>query len=215
MKRIAVLVSGSGSNLQALIDAEHQNQLGNGQIVGVLSNKADAYALTRAKHANIDTAIISHKNFPTRESFDQQMHQQLLDWDVDLVVLAGFMRILSSDFVSQWQGRMLNIHPSLLPHYKGMHTHQRVLNTGDRFHGCTVHFVTAELDAGQAIIQAVLEVRHSDTVESLATRIHPLEHKIYPQAVQWFCNEQLIWCENQAYFQNKPLQESLKVYYFD
>ena len=168
MKRIAVLVSGSGSNLQALIDAEHQNQLGNGQIVGVLSNKADAYALTRAKHANIDTAIISHKNFPTRESFDQQMHQQLLDWDVDLVVLAGFMRILSSDFVSQWQGRMLNIHPSLLPHYKGIHTHQRVLNTGERFHGCTVHFVTAELDAGQAIIQAVLEVRHSDTARRYA-----------------------------------------------
>ena len=215
MKRIAVLVSGSGSNLQALIDAQLQNQLGNGKIVGVLSNKANAYALTRAKHANIDTAIISHQDFPTRESFDQQMHQQLLDWDIDLVVLAGFMRILSSDFVSQWQGRMLNIHPSLLPHYKGMHTHQRVLNTGDRFHGCTVHFVTAELDAGQAIIQAVLEVRHSDTVESLATRIHPLEHQIYSQAVQWFCNEQLIWCENQAYFQNKPLQESLKVYYFD
>ena len=215
MKRIAVLVSGSGSNLQALIDAQLQNQLGNGKIVGVLSNKANAYALKRAQQANIDTAIISHKDFPTRESFDQQMHQQLLDWDIDLVVLAGFMRILSSDFVSQWQGRMLNIHPSLLPCYKGMHTHQRVLNTGDRFHGCTVHFVTAELDAGQAIIQAALEVRHSDTVESLATRIHPLEHKIYPQAVQWFCNEQLIWCENQAYFQNKPLQESLKVCYFD
>ena len=215
MKRIAVLVSGSGSNLQALIDAELQGQLGKGKIVGVLSNKADAYALTRAQQADIDIAIISHKDFPTRESFDQQMHQQLLDWDIDLVVLAGFMRILSSDFVSQWQGRLLNIHPSLLPHYKGMHTHQRVLNTGERFHGCTVHFVTAELDAGQAIIQAVLEVRYSDTAESLATRIHPLEHKIYPQAVQWFCNEQLFWCENQAYFQNKPLQESLKVYYFD
>ena len=141
--RIAVLVSGNGSNLQALIDANLS-----GQIIGVLSNKANAYALQRAEKANIATAVISHKDYPDRESFDDAMHQQLLAWEVDLVILAGFMRILTPNFVSKWQGKMLNIHPSLLPVYKGINTHQRVLNTGDRLHGCTVHFVTAELDAG-------------------------------------------------------------------
>ena len=144
--RIAVLVSGNGSNLQALIDANLS-----GQIIGVLSNKADAYALQRAEKANIATAVISHKDYPNRESFDDAMHQQLLAWEIDLVILAGFMRILTPNFVNQWQGKMLNIHPSLLPFYKGINTHQRVLNTGDRLHGCTVHFVTDELDAGQSI----------------------------------------------------------------
>ncbi len=183
MIKIAVLVSGSGSNLQALIDANLS-----GTIVGVISNKPEAYALERAKKAGIDTAIIKHKQFPTREAFDAVMHQQLLDWDVDLVILAGFMRILSADFVQKWQGKMVNIHPSLLPHYKGMHTHQRVLNTGDVLHGCTVHYVTAELDAGQALTQGVLKVDLYDTASSLADRVHTLEHLIYPQAVEWICN---------------------------
>ena len=203
--RIAVLVSGNGSNLQALIDAQHGKQL-SGQIVGVLSNKADAYALRRAEDANIATAVISHQNFPNRESFDVAMHQQLLAWQVDLVILAGFMRILTPEFVSQWQGKMLNIHPSLLPFYKGMNTHQRVLNTGDRLHGCTVHFVTAELDAGQSIAQSVIQVSLQDTAESLAQRVHQLEHFIYPQVVQWLCNGQLTWKSGQAYFNQKPLQ---------
>ena len=203
--RIAVLVSGNGSNLQALIDAQHGKQL-SGQIVGVLSNKADAYALRRAEDANIATAVISHQNFPNRESFDVAMHQQLLAWQVDLVILAGFMRILTPEFVSKWQGKMLNIHPSLLPFYKGMNTHQRVLNTGDRLHGCTVHFVTAELDAGQSIAQSVIQVSLQDTAESLAQRVHQLEHFIYPQVVQWLCNGQLTWKSGQAYFNQKPLQ---------
>lgn len=203
--RIAVLVSGNGSNLQALIDAQHGKQL-SGQIVGVLSNKAEAYALRRAEDANIATAVISHQNFPNRESFDVAMHQQLLAWQVDLVILAGFMRILTPEFVSKWQGKMLNIHPSLLPFYKGMNTHQRVLNTGDRLHGCTVHFVTAELDAGQSIAQSVIQVSLQDTAESLAQRVHQLEHFIYPQVVQWLCNGQLTWKSGQAYFNQKPLQ---------
>ena len=183
MIKIAVLVSGSGSNLQALMDANLS-----GEIVGVISNKPEAYALQRAKQAGIATAIIEHKQYPNRESFDAVMHQQLLDWDVDLVILAGFMRILSAQFVQSWQGKMVNIHPSLLPNYKGMHTHQRVLNTGDVLHGCTVHYVTAELDAGQALTQGVLKVGLHDTVETLASRIHVLEHLIYPQAVEWICN---------------------------
>ena len=207
--RIAVLVSGNGSNLQALINAQHGKQL-SGQIVGVLSNKADAYALRRAEDANIATAVISHQNFPNRESFDVAMHQQLLAWQVDLVILAGFMRILTPEFVSKWQGKMLNIHPSLLPFYKGMNTHQRVLNTGDRLHGCTVHFVTAELDAGQSIAQSVIQVSLQDTAESLAQRVHQLEHFIYPQVVQWLCNGQLSWQQGQAYFNQKPLDRPIQ-----
>ena len=191
MIKIAVLVSGSGSNLQALMDANLS-----GEIVGVISNKPEAYALQRAKQAGIATAIIEHKQYPNRESFDAVMHQQLLDWDVDLVILAGFMRILSARFVQSWQGKMVNIHPSLLPNYKGMHTHQRVLNTGDVLHGCTVHYVTAELDAGQALTQGVLKVSLHDTVETLSDRIHVLEHLIYPQAVEWICNNTIQHLDN-------------------
>ena len=207
--RIAVLVSGNGSNLQALIDAQLGKQL-SGQIIGVLSNKADAYALQRAEKANIATTVISHKDYPNRESFDDAMHQQLLAWEVDLVILAGFMRILTPNFVSQWQGKMLNIHPSLLPFYKGINTHQRVLNTGDRLHGCTVHFVTAELDAGQSIAQSAIQVSLHDNVESLAQRVHELEHFIYPQVAQWLCNGQLTWENGQAYFNKKPLERPIQ-----
>ena len=203
--RIAVLVSGSGSNLQALIDAQLS-----GEIVGVLSNKADAYALTRAQNANIATAIISHKDFPTRADFDAQMHQQLLKWNVDVVILAGFMRILTPEFVAKWEGKMLNIHPSLLPAYKGVNTHQRVLNTGDTLHGCTVHFVTAELDAGQAIAQAALHVTGQDTAQSLAERVHHLEHFIYPQVAHWLCDGKLVWKDGQTYFQDQPLTQPIK-----
>ena len=203
--RIAVLVSGNGSNLQALIDANLS-----GQIIGVLSNKANAYALQRAEKANIATAVISHKDYPNRESFDDAMHQQLLAWEVDLVILAGFMRILTPNFVSQWQGKMLNIHPSLLPFYKGINTHQRVLNTGDRLHGCTVHFVTAELDAGQSIAQSAIQVSLHDNVESLAQRVHELEHFIYPQVAEWLCNGQLTWTNGQAYFNKKPLERPIQ-----
>lgn len=203
--RIAVLVSGNGSNLQALIDANLS-----GQIIGVLSNKADAYALQRAEKANIATAVISHKDYPNRESFDDAMHRQLLAWEIDLVILAGFMRILTPNFVSQWQGKMLNIHPSLLPFYKGINTHQRVLNTGDRLHGCTVHFVTAELDAGQSIAQSAIQVSLHDNVESLAQRVHELEHFIYPQVAEWLCNGQLTWTNGQAYFNKKPLERPIQ-----
>ncbi|MFB2538057.1 MULTISPECIES: phosphoribosylglycinamide formyltransferase [unclassified Acinetobacter] len=208
--RIAVLVSGSGSNLQALIDAQKAGQI-QAEIVGVLSNKSDAYALQRAKNANIDTAIIQHQDFPTRASFDAAMHQQLIDWQVDIVILAGFMRILSGEFVTKWQGKMLNIHPSLLPAYKGMHTHQRVLDSGDVWHGCTVHFVTAELDAGQAIVQGVLKVSYQDDVNSLSQRVHQLEHLIYPQAVAWLCNSQLKYI-NQSHveYQKQPLNHPIQ-----
>ncbi|MEQ1089048.1 MULTISPECIES: phosphoribosylglycinamide formyltransferase [Acinetobacter] len=205
MMKIAVLVSGNGSNLQALIDARLS-----GQIVGVLSNKADAYALERAQNANIATAVISHKDFPSRADFDEAMHQQLMAWQADVVILAGFMRILTANFVDKWQGKMLNIHPSLLPAYKGVNTHQRVLNTGDRLHGCTVHFVTSELDAGQAIAQSAIEVKEHDNVASLTERVHKLEHFIYPQVAEWLCNGQLTWKNGQAYFRNQILEHPIR-----
>ncbi|NUG11032.1 phosphoribosylglycinamide formyltransferase [Acinetobacter seifertii] len=205
MMKIAVLVSGNGSNLQALIDARLS-----GQIVGVLSNKADAYALERAQNANIATAVISHKDFPSRADFDEAMHQQLMAWQADVVILAGFMRILTANFVDKWQGKMLNIHPSLLPAYKGVNTHQRVLNTGDRLHGCTVHFVTSELDAGQAIAQSAIEVKEHDNVVSLAERVHKLEHFIYPQVAEWLCSGQLTWKNGQAYFRNQILEHPIR-----
>jgi phosphoribosylglycinamide formyltransferase 1 len=205
MIKIAVLVSGSGSNLQALVDADLS-----GQLVGVICNKPDAYALERAKLAGIATAVIEHKQYPNREAFDAVMHQQLLDWNVDLVILAGFMRILSADFVKAWEGKMLNIHPSLLPHYKGMHTHQRVLNTGDRFHGCTVHFVTAELDAGQALAQGVLQVNTHDQVDSLANRVHKLEHFIYPQVAEWICDGSIQYTEQGVLFKGQPMTQAIQ-----
>jgi phosphoribosylglycinamide formyltransferase 1 len=205
MIKIAVLVSGSGSNLQALIDANLS-----GQIVGVISNKPEAYALQRAEKAGIQTAVIEHKQYPNREAFDDVMHQQLLDWNVDLVVLAGFMRILSTKFVKAGEGKMLNIHPSLLPNYKGMHTHQRVLNTGDVLHGCTVHYVTAELDAGQALAQAVLKVNLHDDVNSLAHRIHVLEHLIYPQVVEWICTDTIQHTEQGVLYRGQVMQEPVQ-----
>ena len=205
MIKIAVLVSGSGSNLQALIDANLS-----GQIVGVISNKPEAYALGRAKKAGIQTAVIEHKQYPNREAFDDVMHQQLLDWDVDLVVLAGFMRILSAKFVKAWEGKMLNIHPSLLPNYKGMHTHQRVLNTGDVLHGCTVHYVTAELDAGQALAQGLLKVKVHDDVNTLANRVHVLEHVIYPQVVEWICSGTIRHTEQGVLYRGQAMQEPVQ-----
>ncbi len=205
MIKIAVLVSGSGSNLQALIDANLS-----GHIVGVISNKPEAYALQRAQKAGIATAVIEHKQYPNRESFDAVMHQQLLDWDVDLVILAGFMRILSAGFVHNWQGKMINIHPSLLPVYKGMHTHQRVLRTGDAYHGCTVHYVTAELDAGQALAQGVLRVHPHDSESSLAERVHVLEHLIYPQVAEWICNGTIVHTSEGVLYRGQPLTEPVQ-----
>lgn len=205
MMKIAVLVSGSGSNLQALIDANLS-----GQIVGILCNRPDAYALERAKNAGIATCVIEHKQYPTRESFDTAMHQQLLAWDIDLVVLAGFMRILSAPFVQAWEGKMVNIHPSLLPHYKGMHTHQRVLRTGDAYHGCTVHFVTTELDAGQALAQGVLRVAMHDNETSLAERVHVLEHLIYPQVIEWICTGTITYHDSGITYRGKALTEPMQ-----
>lgn len=181
--RVAVLISGSGSNLQALIDAAEFPSYP-AKIALVISNKADAFGLERAKKAGIPTQVISGKDFTTREAYDEALHQVLLDAKIELVCLAGFMRILTPAFVSQWVGRMINIHPSLLPEFAGLHTHQRAIEAGKKEAGCTVHFVTPVMDAGPILAQARVPVLADDTAEILAARVLAYEHKIYPEVLK-------------------------------
>jgi len=182
---VAVLISGSGSNLQALIDAQQAGEL-SADLRVVVSNRADAYGLTRAEQAGIETRVLSHRDFPTRADYDAALAELLGGFDPALVVLAGFMRILTPGFVAGFHGRLFNIHPSLLPKYPGLHTHQRALDAGDTEHGATVHFVTEELDGGPAVIQARVPVLPGDDAERLAARVLAQEHRIYPLAVRWF-----------------------------
>ncbi|MCW8915648.1 MAG: phosphoribosylglycinamide formyltransferase [Magnetovibrio sp.] len=182
--KLAVLVSGRGSNLQALIDACAAEEFP-AEIVLVLSNKAEAYGLERAKQAGIPTAVLSHKDFDDRESFDEAMSQKITEADAELVCLAGFMRLLSDGFVRKWRDKLINIHPSLLPSYKGLHVHERAIEDGARFSGCTVHFVRPAMDEGPIIIQAVVPVHPEDDADALAGRILEQEHVVYPQAVRY------------------------------
>lgn len=204
---VVVLISGSGSNLQALIDSVAHD--GNpARIAAVISNRADAYGLQRAKQAGIATELLDHKQFDGREAFDAALIQAIDAHQPDLVVLAGFMRILTPGFVQHYAGRLLNIHPSLLPKYKGLHTHQRALEAGDSEHGCSVHFVTEELDGGPLVVQAVLPVMADDTAESLASRVHQQEHHIYPLAVRWFAEGRLRLDAQGAMLDGQPLPAS-------
>jgi phosphoribosylglycinamide formyltransferase-1 len=182
--RVAVLISGEGSNLQALLDAAAAGTLG-AEIAVVVSNRAAARGLVRARNAGVPARHLGGKNM-TREAYDEALAALLAEYSPDLLVLAGFMRIFSPGFVARYAGRILNVHPSLLPSYPGLDTHRRVLEAGEAWHGATVHFVTAELDAGPPIIQYRLPVGHGDTVESLTARVHVGEHLILPRAVEWF-----------------------------
>jgi len=182
--KLAVLVSGRGSNLQALIDACAADDFP-AEIALVVSNKADAYGLERASNANIPTAVLSHKDFADRESFDAAMSAKIEDSGAELVCLAGFMRLLSDGFVRQWRDRLINIHPSLLPAFKGLHVHERTIEEGARFSGCTVHYVRPAMDEGPIISQAVVAVHPTDTPDDLAARILEQEHIIYPRAVKY------------------------------
>jgi phosphoribosylglycinamide formyltransferase-1 len=185
--RVAVLISGNGSNLQALIDAASQPDYP-AQIVLVISNKPDAYGLVRARNASIPAHVISHKDYNSREEFDAAMNVLLKQHDVEFICLAGFMRILSAGFVNSWRGRMLNIHPSLLPAFKGAHAVRDALNSGAKESGCTVHLVTEEMDAGEIIAQARVPIFSDDTEEKLHQRIHLQEHLLYPQALKLLIN---------------------------
>ncbi len=190
MKRIVILLSGRGSNMQAIVErcaAEGWPA----QVVGVASNRADAEGLAWAAARGIATAVVEHRAFPTREAFDAELQRVIDGWSPDLVVLAGFMRILGAGFVRHYQGRMLNIHPSLLPAFAGLHTHRRAIEAGCKLAGATVHFVTAELDHGPIVAQAAVPVLPGDDEHTLAERVLVQEHRLYPQAVRWFVEGRL------------------------
>jgi len=190
MKNIVILISGRGSNMEALFAARAAGDLPV-NIAAVISNRPDAKGLETAARAGIATHYIDHKAFAGREAFDAALAECIDGFAPDLVVLAGFMRILSEGFVRHYEGRLMNIHPSLLPSFPGLHTHQRALEEGVRIHGCTVHFVTPALDHGPVIIQAAVPVLDDDTEDSLAARILVQEHRVYPQAVRWFAENRL------------------------
>ncbi|EKO3565902.1 phosphoribosylglycinamide formyltransferase [Vibrio metschnikovii] len=197
MKSIVVLVSGNGSNLQAIIDA-CETSIHNGKVTAVFSNKATAYALERAKKAGAAAHFIDPKAYETRDAFDADLMKWMDEYAPDLVVLAGYMRILSSDFVRHYFGRMINIHPSLLPKYPGLNTYQRAIHAGDEEHGTSVHFVTEQLDGGPVILQAKVPIFDNDTVESLTARVQSQEYRIYPLVVQWFVEGRLAMTNGKA-----------------
>ncbi len=197
--RIVVLISGSGTNLQAIIDACKLEDYP-GEVVGVVSNIPTAYGLTRAEEANIKTSVLSHKDFDSRESYDQSLIGVINEYNADIIVLAGFMRILTPEFVQYFQGKLLNIHPSLLPKYQGLNTHQRAIDAGDKEHGVSVHYVTEELDGGPVILQAKVPIFDGDTAEDLASRVHEQEHRIYPLVVKWCCLKRVVMQNDKALF---------------
>ncbi|EPB2250034.1 phosphoribosylglycinamide formyltransferase [Citrobacter sp. FDAARGOS_156] len=198
MKNIVVLISGNGSNLQAIIDACEQKKI-NGTIRAVFSNKADVFGLERAREANIPAYSLEAAQFASREAFDRQLIQEIDAWAPDVVVLAGYMRILSPAFVAHYAERLLNIHPSLLPKYPGLHTHRQVLENGDEEHGTSVHFVTDELDGGPVILQAKVPVFEGDSEDDVTARVQAQEHTIYPLVVSWFTDGRLKMRDNAAW----------------
>lgn len=203
---IAILISGSGSNLQAIIDAAK-----NGLPVDirlVISNRADAYGLERARQAGIRTAVVHHQDYKSRTGFDAQLAGLITESGAELVVLAGFMRILSDEFVHRFEGRLMNIHPSLLPKYRGLDTHARAISAGEESHGASVHFVVCELDAGPVIIQARVPVLPDDTPDRLAARVLEQEHIIYPRAIRWFAEGRLQLHAGQAILDGRPISPS-------
>ena len=188
--RCVVLISGRGSNLSAILQATRASDYP-AMVVGVVSNKAEAAGLQLARDAGIPVSVVPNADYPDRASYDQALQSAVDAYAPDLVILAGFMRILTPGFVAHYAGRIINIHPSLLPSFTGLHTHQRALDAGVRLHGCTVHFVTAELDHGPIIVQAAVPVHDDDDAETLAARVLALEHRLYPQAVRWFAENRL------------------------
>ncbi len=188
--KLVVLASGFGSNLQAIIDAINARKL-SAKLIAVISDRSDAHALKRARTEKIPAIHIDPGQHPDRQAFDFSLKVILDRLEFDLIVLAGFMRILTANFVDQYQNRIMNIHPSLLPRHKGLNTHHKVLRDEDEYHGATVHFVTPELDAGPVILQKKIKVNAADTVSTLEQRVHQIEHEIYPRAIQMFADGKL------------------------
>ena len=195
--RFAVLISGRGSNMLALERATRDGRI-DGGIVSVISNRPDAPGLEAAQALGLEVSVLESARGENREAFGLRLSERIREHGAELVVLAGFMRILGGGFVREWQGRLLNVHPSLLPAFQGLHTHRRVLEAGERMHGCTVHFVVEELDAGPAVIQGRLALRPGEDENTLSARVQRLEHIIYPRAVGWFAAGRLAWRDGAA-----------------
>ena len=202
---VVVLISGNGSNLQALLDF---SSAGNYRISGVVSNKSDAYGLQRAEQSNIPTTVVEHRRYSNRDLFDKALSEAIDAYEPGLIVLAGFMRILSAKFIKRYNGKILNIHPSLLPNYPGTNTHQRVLDAGEKLHGVSVHFVTEELDGGPVIAQKSIAIESIDDAETLALRIQDKEHLLYPAVVSWFADGRLQLEANDAFLDEQLLPET-------
>lgn len=204
MKRLVVLISGNGSNLQSLLDACASGRV-HGSVAAVFSNKASAFGLERAKEAGVPTHALAASDFADREAFDRQLMTEIDAYAPDLVVLAGYMRILSSAFVARYHDRLLNIHPSLLPKYPGLHTHRQALENGDAEHGTSVHFVTDELDGGPVILQAKVPVFAGDSEQEITQRVQHQEHAIYPLVINWFIEGRLTMRDGKAWLDGKQL----------
>lgn len=204
MKKLVVLISGNGSNLQSILDACASGRI-NGSVAAVFSNKESAYGLTRAQQASVPGLALSPRDFPDREAFDRQLMQEIDAFEPDLVVLAGYMRILSSAFVAHYHDRLLNIHPSLLPKYPGLHTHRQALENGDKEHGTSVHFVTDELDGGPVVLQARVPIFSGDDEAEITARVQHQEHAIYPLAISWFTDGRLVMRDGKAWLDGQPL----------
>ncbi len=203
--RLAILISGNGSNLQSIIDAIEKGFL-RASISLVLSNNPDAYGLTRATRHGIATRVLDHRDFANREAFDEALREILDAVSPDLIVLAGFMRILGRAFIDAFPGRILNIHPSLLPAYKGLNTHQRALDNQETRHGVSIHLVTAELDDGPVLLQGSYPIEPGDSAEDLQRKGHRLEHQMYPQLLQWFSDNRIHIDQGTVYFEQQPLK---------
>ncbi|MFQ3231053.1 phosphoribosylglycinamide formyltransferase [Reinekea sp.] len=210
MKKIVVLISGGGSNLQTILDNCQSGAI-NGRVSAVISNRPEVFGLTRAKNYGCDAITLDHSRFDSREAFDAELKATIDQYQPDILVLAGFMRILTPDFVQSYLGKIINIHPSLLPKYPGLHTHKRALEAGDKEAGATVHFVTPELDGGPAILQGVVPINVADIELDLAKRVLATEHLIYPQVIKWLCEDRLTFAEGKATFDGKALQFPLSL----
>ena len=215
MKKIAVMISGSGSNLEAIVKACHEKNI-YGEIICVISNNPDAYGIERANKYNIPVKIINHKNYTNRNDFDDALKEFLDNLEIDLIILAGFMRILGKNITEKFYGKMINLHPSLLPLYPGLNTHTQALNNKDDYHGISIHFVSAELDAGPLIAQGKIPVKANDGLEKLVSKIHKVEHDLLPKVINELCmNNIYLNCETNKVMYSDNLDSKMYVTYFN
>ena len=215
MKKIAVMISGSGSNLEAIVKACHEKNI-YGEIVYVISNNPDAYGIERAKKYNIPVKIIDHKSYTDRDDFDDALKEFLDNLEIDLIILAGFMRILGKNITEKFYGKMINLHPSLLPLYPGLNTHTQALNNKDEYHGISIHFVSAELDAGPLIAQGKVSVKADDDLEKLVSKIHKVEHDLLPKIINELCTNNIyLNCETNKVMYSDNLDSKMSVTYFN